>query len=283
MPAVKNFEKVLLIQHSDIHAAIEKLDNNEAHIVLVIDKNRKLLGTVTDGDVRRGILRGVSLGESITSIMNDNPIFANQNQTKNVIYSIMRKNQIRQIPIVNDSHEVCGLEILDNFSDFNKKNNIVILMAGGLSTRLRPLTNDCPKPMLKVGGKPILETILLSLIESGFHLFYISINYLGEQIKEYFGNGEKWGVSIRYIQEDNKMGTAGALSLIPDVHKDPIIVMNSDLLTTVDFNQLISFHLEQQSTATMCVREFSHTVPYGICTLDNNYIIDILLMLGSTY
>ncbi len=272
---MNNFEKLLLLKSADIHAAIEKLDNNEAHIVLVIDDNQKLIGTVTDGDVRRGILRAVKLSDPIIKVMNSEPIIAKLGDDKNAMVALMRSNQIRQIPIVNAQGQVCGIEILDELMDVGKKNNIVVLMAGGLSTRLRPLTNDCPKPMLKVGGKPILETILTSLIQYGFHQFYISINYLGGQIKDYFGDGSKWGVKIEYLQENDKMGTAGSLSLMHDAVENPLLVMNSDLLTTVDFNQLLNFHQEQGANATMCVREFDYTVPYGVCKLENNAITDI--------
>ncbi len=152
----------------------------------------------------------------------------------------------------------------------------MVLMAGGMSMRLRPLTNDCPKPMLKVGGKPILETILTTLIQFGFYKFTISINYLANQIIYYFGDGSKWGVEIRYIEEVDKMGTAGALSLLHQETRHPLIVMNSDLLTKIDFNQLLNFHHEQNAIATMCVREYDYTVPYGICTLEDNVIVDVI-------
>lgn len=273
---MKKFEKLLLTHDAVIHDAIEKLDNNEAHIVLVVDGNRRLLGTVTDGDVRRGILKGVGLNESVEKIMNQQPIVARKGEDKSKIFSLMRKKLIRQLPIVDIDEKVCGLEVLEDLIEFNRKSNKVVLMAGGLSTRLRPLTNDCPKPMLKVGGKPILETILNRLMQYGFYQFYISINYLGDQIREYFGDGSKWGVEIKYLEEDSKMGTAGSLSLLPKDFQDPILVMNSDLLTKIDFSQLLTFHHEQAARATMCVREFDYTVPYGTCKLENNFIVDVV-------
>lgn len=271
-----NIEKLLVLADERIQSAIERLDNNKAHIVLVVDQNQKLLGTVTDGDVRRGILRGVNLNDSIQVIMNPQPVVAKLGQEKTVIYASMRKKQICQLPIINDYGQVCDLEILPDFTNYDTKDNIVVLMAGGMSTRLRPLTNDCPKPMLQVGGKPILETILTTLAQFGFYRFYISINYLAGQIKNHFGDGSKWGVQIQYLQEDDSMGTAGCLSLLPKEIKQPLIVMNSDLLTKVDFNQLLSFHHEHQTLATMGVREFDYTVPYGVCKLDKEYVIDII-------
>ncbi|MFI4937138.1 MAG: nucleotidyltransferase family protein [Candidatus Berkiellales bacterium] len=272
---MKSFEQLLISQHDNLQVAIQKLDNNAAHIVLVVDENRKLLGTVTDGDIRRGILRGISLSDPINKAMNHKPVVAKLNEDRNTIYQLMREKHIKQVPLINEMGQVCQIEVLDDLLDQNKKNNIVVLMAGGLSTRLRPLTNDCPKPMLKVGGRPILETIITGLVGFGYHQIYISINYLASQIKEYFGDGSKWGIQIHYLQENDKMGTAGPLSMLPPHIQLPIIVMNSDLLTKVDFNQLMTFHHEQGAVATMCVREFDYTVPYGICKVENNFMVGI--------
>ena len=271
-----NLEKILLLHHATVHNAIEKLEKNEAHIVLVTDEEQKLIGTITDGDVRRGILRGVSLNDSVLKILNYKPIVAKLGEDKSLVYSLMKQKLIWQLPILNKNDQVCDIEILyDLLPNKTKKENIVVLMAGGLSTRLRPLTNECPKPMLQVGGKPILETILTTLKQFGFHQFYISINYLAQQIVDYFGDGSKWGVTIHYLQENEQMGTAGPLSLLPKNIQKPIIVMNSDLLTRVDFNQLLSFHNEQTAKATMCVRDYTYTLPYGNCKLKDNFIVSI--------
>jgi NDP-sugar pyrophosphorylase family protein len=242
----------------------------------VVDQTRKLLGTITDGDVRRGILRGIQLSDSVVKIMNAHPVIARQSDEKHAIFTLMRNKAIRQIPIINQLDQVCDIEFLDDILSTNKKQNAVVLMAGGLATRLRPLTNDCPKPMLEVGGKPILETIITSLIQYGFQKFYISVNYLASHIQDYFGDGSKWGIQILYLHEIDKMGTAGSLSLLPEGIRDPILVMNSDLLTKVDFNKLLEFHYEQEAVATMCVREFDYTIPYGTCKLENNYIVDVI-------
>ena len=273
---MKHINHLIISQNDSIHAAIEKLDDNDAHIILIVDKNKKLLGTVTDGDVRRGILKGCSLTESVTKIMNSNPITASVKDSKNTVFSLMRNMKIQQIPILDEVGVLCGLEVLGNILECNRKDNEVVLMAGGLSTRLRPLTSDIPKPMLEIGGKPILETILASLIQYGFWKFHISVNYLGQQIKDYFGDGSKWGVEINYLQEDTKMGTAGSLSLLPNSIDSPLVVMNSDLLTKVDFNHLLSFHHEHKSLATMGVRNFDYTIPYGICKLEKHSIVEIV-------
>ena len=273
---MNTFEHLLINDRLSIHKVIEKLDNNDAHIIFVVDENKKLLGTITDGDVRRGILRGVELSAPANQIMNAQPIVVQDSDSKEKIFSLMKKNVIRQIPILNKAGQLVDVEILEDVINFNRKDNTVVLMAGGLSTRLRPLTENIPKPMLKIGGKPILETILTNLIQSGFHKFYISINYLGDQIRDYFGNGSRWDIDIQYLQENEKMGTAGSLSLIKEKLVSPFIVMNSDLLTKVDFNHLLSFHKQHDSDATMSVRAFDYTVPYGTCKLENNRILDVM-------
>lgn len=273
---MNNYKHLFIYEGATIHQAIEKLDNNDAHILLVVNNDEKLLGTVTDGDVRRGILKGIALSESIKQIMNPQPIVAQKNQTIDSIYTLMRKHVIRQIPILNDEGIVVGIEVLDELLQYNRKDNPIVLMAGGLSTRLYPLTIDKPKPMLEIAGRPILEIILTNLIQFGFHKFFISINYLGNQIKEYFGNGSKWDVEIEYLQENEKMGTAGALSLLPRKFNSPLIVMNSDLLTKIDFNHLLTFHTQHDTVATMAVRAFDYTVPYGICKFDKNYITEVV-------
>jgi len=273
---MKHINHLIISQDDSIHTAVEKLDDNEAHIILIVDKNRKLLGTVTDGDVRRGLLKNIGLSEPVKKIMKRNPITASIKDTKKTVFSLMRNMKIKQIPILDEVGCLCELEVLGNILEGEPKANEVVLMAGGLSTRLRPLTSDIPKPMLEIGGKPILETILASLIQCGFWKFHISVNYLGQKIKDYFGDGSKWGVQINYLQEDTKMGTAGSLSLLPNNIDSSLIVMNSDLLTTVDFNHLLSFHHEHKSLATMGVRNFDYTVPYGICKFENHSIVEIV-------
>lgn len=268
---IKSLEPLLLTHRADLHSGIEKLDNNGAHIVLVVDEMNRLLGTVTDGDVRRGILKGVALSDSILKVMNARPIVASEQQDQPARRALMRQYQIKQLPILNVQGELCGVEILEDLLTCVKKENVVVLMAGGLSTRLRPLTNDCPKPMLNVGGRPLLETMLVHLASYGFHKIYISINYLAEKIKTYFMNGAKWGVEIHYLHEVEKMGTAGALSLLPPLTA-PFLVINSDLLTKIDFDQLLYFHKEMQVAGTVGVKEFDYTIPYGVCELDNHFV-----------
>jgi NDP-sugar pyrophosphorylase family protein len=187
----------------------------------------------------------------------------------------MRGGQIRQMPILDSAGKLVGMEILDDLLAPEARMNPVVIMAGGLGRRLTPLTDQCPKPMLLIGGRPILETILLSFIDYGFKQFYISVNHKADMITQYFGDGSSWGVHIEYIREDKRLGTAGALSLIPKKPSLPLVVMNADILTKVNFNHLLEYHRAEEASATMCVREYEHQVPYGVVRIANSQILEI--------
>ncbi|MDH4101509.1 MAG: nucleotidyltransferase family protein, partial [Nitrospirota bacterium] len=180
-----------------------------------------------------------------------------------------------QVPIVDSEGRVVGIELLDEILHAETFDNAVVLMAGGLGSRLRPLTDDTPKPLLKVGNKPILETIIENFMEYGFNRFFISINYKGEKIEEYFGDGARWGADITYMRETDRMGTAGALAGLAGKIDKPVFVMNGDLLTRVNFKQLMKFHVEQKGAATMCVRNYDLQVPYGVVTTDRYRLLSI--------
>jgi NDP-sugar pyrophosphorylase family protein len=184
----------------------------------------------------------------------------------------MRSKQISQLPIVDEENRIVSLETISDLLMKNKKDNFVVLMAGGMGKRLSPMTDSLPKPLLKVGNKPILEIILDNFISHGFQNFYVSVNYKAELIKNHFQDGSKYGVNIQYIEEDQVLGTAGALKLLKEHTDLPIIVMNGDLLTNVSFTNLLEFHKDQNAIATMCVREFDLQVPYGVVCLENDQI-----------
>ncbi|OIJ22377.1 alcohol dehydrogenase [Anaerobacillus alkalidiazotrophicus] len=272
---MKNWQQILIPPETTIIETLKVIDQSAMQIALVVDHKNKLLGTVTDGDVRRGILNKVNLDETIDKIMNKTPFKASTSDTSLQITALMTTNSLKQVPIVDHQGTIVDLKTFQEYFIHNKKENPVVLMAGGLGTRLQPLTKDTPKPLLKVGDKPILETILETFIEYNFCNFYISVNYKSELIKNYFGDGSKWGVSINYIDETKKLGTAGALSLLKTNSTLPFIVMNGDLLTKVNFEQLLEFHQEHDSIATMCVREYHHQVPYGVIQCDNHVLTAI--------
>lgn len=272
---MNNWEKVLAAPTISIREAIRILDSSGLQIVLIVDEQRRLLGTVTDGDIRRGILKGVGFSEEIRLIMNSNPSAENKDAGDNAILHTLRSKVLHHMPLVDENRVVVGLARLDNLIQSAEKGNWVVLMAGGLGSRLWPLTEGCPKPMLLVGKKPLLETILESFIEHGFRRFYISVNYMAEVVKDYFGDGSAFGVEIRYLHETQRLGTAGALSLLPERPSKPIFVMNGDLLTKVNFNQLLEFHGKHDALATMCVREYDHQVPYGVVDIEQHRMTGI--------
>lgn len=255
-----------------IREAIRILDKSAIQIVLVVGDGNRLFGTVTDGDVRRGILKGLSLDEPVRGIMNATPTVARLDEAREAILAMMRRTRLHHIPVVDADRCVVGLETLDEMIQSRSRGNRVVLMAGGLGSRLRPLTDDRPKPMLAIGNKPLLETILENFIEYGFDRFYISVNYMADVVRSHFGDGKRWGVEICYLEEDQKLGTAGALSLLPEKPVEPLIVMNGDLLTKVNLSQLLDFHASHQVQATMCVREYDFKVPYGVVEFDGHRI-----------
>lgn len=270
-----DWSKIATFPSSTIREVIQIIDKNSTQIALIINEKSQLIGVVTDGDVRRGLLKGVNLDNSVELIMNTNPIFASMEDSKDQIWSLMKSKLIHQIPIVDEENRVVDVLFLEDFIQPKFKDNWVVLMAGGLGNRLKPLTDSCPKPLLKVGHKPILETIIENFNEQGFNNFYISINYKAEMVKEYFRDGSRWGIKLNYIHEYKRMGTAGGLGLLPEKPSQPLIVMNGDLLTKVNFGKLLNFHLKQNTVATMCVREFEFQVPYGVAKIIDNQLIDI--------
>jgi dTDP-glucose pyrophosphorylase/predicted transcriptional regulator len=272
---MKKWKEVLVSPQTSLREAAQILDANALQIVLVVDEERRLLGTITDGDIRRGILKGIALTEPVSVVMNPRPSVARIEDSRDSILAEMKRKSLHHMPLVDKAGRVVGLDTLDELINPPIKENWVVLMAGGLGSRLRPLTNDCPKPMLKVGGKPLLETILENFIEHGFCHFYISVNYMSEVVKSHFGDGSRWGVDICYLHEDQRLGTAGALSLLPEKNNGPLIVMNGDLLTKVNFRQLLEFHSEHNAHATMCVREYDFQVPYGVVKIENHRITGI--------
>lgn len=247
---------------------IKIIDARRTQIALV-HREGHLVGTVTDGDVRRGILAGIPFDAPVSKVMNTSPVTAPAKTTNDEAIEIMKKHSIHQLPLVDETGKIVDLKFLDDIWRRPGEENWVVLMAGGLGQRLRPLTEECPKPMLRVGGRPILETILTGFLEHGFRHILISVNYKADSIKEYFGDGREWDAEISYIDESERGGTAGALALLPDRPRKPFFVMNGDVLTKVNFRQLMQFHTEHAALATMGVREYRLKIPYGVVTMND--------------
>lgn len=270
-----DWKNILMKPDQPILDALRLIDSESLRIALVVDDQLNLLGVVTDGDVRRGLLKNLSLNSSVRSVMNSNPLTAKLGTARKELVKFMEKEQLLAIPLM-EKNRVAGLETLQRVGQYSKYQNPIFLMAGGFGTRLRPLTDNCPKPLLKVGKKPILEIMLNSFIKSGFVNFYISTHYLPEMIREYFGDGSKWNVKITYVHEEAPLGTGGALGLLPaDIPDLPLILINGDILTNVDFEGVLDFHNKHQSAATMCVRDYEYQVPFGVINGEGNKIISM--------
>lgn len=269
------WRNVLITPSTPIVKAIETIDRSGLQIALVVNENGQLLGTVTDGDVRRAILKHMSLDEAVTMVMNPAPCFVYCEQSRENAILLMKSKKLHQIPVLDEGHHVVGLEIADELFTPSTRDNWVLLMAGGLGRRLEPLTENCPKPLLKVGDKPILETILESFVEQGFRHFYISVNYKAEMIEKHFGNGSRWAVEIEYLHENKSLGTAGALGLLLNKPQNPLLMMNGDILTKMNYGKLLDFHQKNQTEATLCVKEYNNQVPYGVVTIKKNRLLKI--------
>jgi len=271
---MKKWTEVLVPIGSTIYETMQVIDRSALQVALIVDEHDRLAGIVTDGDIRRGILRHVSLDSPVDLIMNRDPIVASANESPVDIRAKMAARKLRHIPVVDHDFRIVDL-VLSDYLLSQEKPNRVVLMAGGLGTRLRPLTDHIPKPLLNVGGKPILETILHSFLDYQFRNFYISVNYRSEQIMALFGDGSKWGANIQYLRENQRLGTAGALSLLPEKPSHPIIVMNGDLLTKVNFEQLLTFHETYHFAATMCVREYEQQIPFGVVQAQEHRLLGL--------
>jgi dTDP-glucose pyrophosphorylase len=252
-----------------------RIDKASLQIALIAGEDGRLLGTVTDGDIRRGILRGHGLDDPIDRVMNPNPMTVRNREDPDTLLALMRTAQVRHVPVIDESGTLVGLETLEDLISPPERDNAVVLMAGGMGKRLMPLTANKPKPMLPVGGRPILEHALVGLAEQGFRRFYFAINYLGDMVETHFGDGSRWGVSITYLREEEAMGTAGALSLIPDKLDKPFLVMNGDILTRLNFVQLMEAHEAGGCKATMCVRQWDYQIPFGVTQIDDDQLLSI--------
>lgn len=269
---MKDWHNTLIGAGDTIRSALAAIDRGALQIALIVDGERHLLGVVTDGDIRKHILNGMSLDSLIGPLMNADPMVATAAEPRAEMLSRMRARGIHQLPLVDGARHVVGLMTLDELLVAEPQPNLVVLMAGGLGKRLFPLTADTPKPMLKIGERPILETILLQFRDYGFYRFAITMHYLGDRIVEHFGDGSRFGAEITYVRETEPLGTAGALSLLPERPEHPFFVMNGDVLTKLNFESLMAFHRRCGSPLTMSVREHALTVPFGVAEVSGDHL-----------
>lgn len=258
-----------------IRAALGAIDRSKRQIALVVDGDGKLLATVTDGDVRRGILNGVDLDGPVSQVMHTTPTTVTEGAPDAEARRLIRERKLQHVPVLDAAGRLVDLATVADLFGVTPNDTRVVLMAGGLGKRLRPLTETVPKPMLTVGGKPLLEQILGVFADQGFWRISISVNYRREMVQDYFGNGSKFGVEIDYVEEDQAMGTAGALSLLKARPEAPFIVMNGDLLVSLQFADLLAFHHDLSAAGTMVVREYEHQIPYGVVRSAENLMTGI--------
>lgn len=269
----KSWERALLTSDVTLQEAINNLNETGLQIILIISKHGKFEGTITDGDIRRGLLRGLKLTSPIINLVNQNAFIVPPEMNKEGVLHLMRANRLHQIPIVNKEQQVVGLHLLEEFSEPERIPHKIVIMAGGLGIRLRPQTETCPKPLLPVGGKPILEHIIERASLQGFTDFTFSVYYLAHMIVQHFEKGQRWNVSIDYVHETSPMGTAGALSLLNPKPDRSFVVLNGDILSTVRYGELLDFHRRYNAVATMVVRKYEWQHPFGVVQTEGVDII----------
>lgn len=256
---------------------ITRIQKSGLRFAVVADDDGRLVGTIADGDIRRGIIKGLQDNVPATQVMNDKPKFMRLGQSDSIAKSIMREADIQNLPVVDEDHRVVGLIQLKEFVDSGLSSVPVVIMAGGVGKRLMPLTKKTPKPMLRIAGKPVLQIILEKLIHEGFEHFTICLNYKAEIIKEYFGDGVAWGVNIAYVHEKRMLGTAGALGLIENhPGEGPVLVTNADIITSFDFKGAVQSHINENRTFTTCVKRHHYEVPFGVVSLKDGFVTKLV-------
>lgn len=268
-------ENVKLAQTSTIKQALQVINKGAMQIAFVVDPNDRLIGTLTDGDIRRALLGGADLNSSIENIFFKNPTFAKIGDSKEKILKLALSKQLYQIPILDDNGKLIDVKKIEELVKPKNKPNKVVLMVGGLGTRLRPLTDTIPKPMLKVGSKPILQIIIERFVKQGYIDITLCTGYKSEIIKRFFESGEKFGANISYVKENQRLGTAGALGLLENLPNEPFFVMNGDILTEISFDEMLESHIQKNAIATIGTREFEYQVPYGVINEKNSFVLSI--------
>ncbi len=266
---VTNSELPCLFPSDSLQDAVTLIDRSEGRIAIIVDQERHVVGTVTDGDVRRAMLAGISFEMTLEKFQYQRvdapqtPVVASISSSRQELVELMHRHQIQQLPLLNNSNELVGLHILDDPEHPSNVRPQALIMAGGFGKRLRPLTDETPKPMLPVGGRPLMEHVVDQLRSVGIQQINISTYYKPEKIVDHFRDGQDFGVEIQYVQEKEPLGTAGALQLL--MRQDhPVIVLNGDILTSIDYQSLTDFHRENNASLTVAVRAYEVKVPYGV-------------------
>lgn len=260
----ERWRKTNLFPNATLQQVIRNLDETGMQIVLVVSSEGTLVGTVTDGDIRRALLSGLDMSSPVDRIMNCNPFVVPRELGQDAVIQLMHANKIHQLPVLDNKRHVVGLHLLDELAVPAQRSNLMVIMAGGQGVRLRPHTENCPKPMLLVAGKPMLEHIIERGKLEGFNHFILAVHYLGHMIEDYFGDGNLWQVKIDYLRENEPLGTAGAINLLSPRPQVPFLVSNGDVLTDIRYSKMLDFHLRHNAVATMAVCFYEWQNPFGV-------------------
>ncbi len=251
---------------------MKTLVESRTGIVLVVDDDQRLMGTLVDGDIRRAVLGGGCLEDTVELAMNRSPITAKSDRPLQSYLDLMVQNVVQQLPIVDDDNKVIDLILLHDLDTVRASGPRAVIMAGGLGTRLRPLTGDLPKPLLPVGERPIMDHILQQLHDGGIREVFVSTHYKGEMIEEHFGDGAAMGLDIQYVSENERYGTIGSLRMLREQLKEPFVVVNGDILTKLDFSAMASFHYQRRADMTVGIRRYDFDVPYGVTRVRDGWV-----------
>jgi dTDP-glucose pyrophosphorylase len=267
-----DLEALKISPDATVRDAVARLDANATGILVMVDSDEHLLGTITDGDIRRGLLAEVGMDASIQKVAFKEPTTVSPEAGTAYALRILNRLKIRHLPVVDGEGRFVGMHLLAELAQriggAAELPLSAVIMAGGLGKRLRPLTEDTPKPLIEVGGKPILERSLEHLAEAGVEDVFITTGYLGEQIEAYFGAGAKWDLHITYVREKERLGTAGALKLLEGELDRSFLVMNGDLLTNFSVAEMLDFHRDEAAQMTVGVRHYEFQVPYGVADVE---------------
>ena len=271
---MKAWEKALIGPEATFREALQAVDRTGGGIALIVDEQRRMIGALSDGDLRRALIRGAGLDDRAVDAANRQPVCADEGQDRAAVLAILRAHSLRQLPILSSDRRVVGLVTGADFLDIPVRANPVVIMAGGKGERLAELTRETPKPMLKVGSRPILDTIVGNLAGQGFRQFWLAVNYKADQIERHFGDGSALGLDIRYLREAKPLGTCGALSLLPRPDQ-PVVVTNGDVLAKADYSHVLDSHLQSDAQATIVVRDYQMQVPFGVVNAEGADVVRI--------
>ena len=275
MKIINKISNYLVDKKTKISSVIELLQNNPIKLIIVVSKKNQLEGSITDGDVRRGLLNGIDINCNCENIMNAKPRSVINNDFKK-IDKLFNEYKIKHPIIINEKNQVTGIVVKKDYTKIESRSNYIVIMAGGEGKRLLPLTLETPKPLLNINNRPIIDTIISRFIKYNFNNIFISLRYKSEKFIKYFSDNKKYNANIKFLIEKKPLGTAGCLSLLntKDII-EPVIVINGDVLSEINYNQLIDFHLKNKKAITLCVSEYINTIPFGIIKLNKGKISEI--------